>query len=312
MEYYDDCYELFGDEIGLAVAQDKLSFLDELGECKHTRTKLFEDGTGYCVECGKSVTVSEKDEICAHESMYEDDYGMKICSKCKREFEHMTYEQEWKYYPDSSFDGKDPSRCHKTRVTEKTLMDVFANIGWQPKPAIIANVEKRYNQIVKGDTTRGKKRRAIVAVCVFFVMYEFGECRTSDYLRDKFNLSKKDMSDGFTAYHETFPESRTLDIKPVDLLKWIMSLVEIPLEPHYRKIHILAEYFSEASVPMKRSSPQSVASAIIYFYLCLNPELKTQLKLSKNKFAEKVKLSDITITKLVNEASRISKVIIEM
>ena len=76
---------------------------------------------------------------------------------------------------------------------------------------------------------------------------------------------------------------------------------------HYRKILRIARYLKDASQSLKRSNPQSVSAAILYFYLCLNPEYKAKLGLSKTKFAARVNLSDITVTKLVREVSRISK-----
>ena len=58
----------------------------------------------------------------------------------------------------------------------------------------------------------------------------------------------------------------------------------------------------------ERSTPQSVAAATIYFYLCLFPEYKEELGLSKAKFAEKAKLSDIIISKLCIEMASICKI----
>ncbi len=312
-----DCYELFGgreDKWANATAKinQELAILENI-PCAHKHKEIFENGSGYCIECGMSfnnVALINSGE-CKHESKYEDDSGMMICTICKTEFEDLNFEQEWKYYNDTNFDGKDPSRCHKTRTIGKNLGDVFAETGWEPSPAIKAGIQIKYNEIVKGDTVRGKKRKAIIAVCLFYVSVAHGEYRTSDYIRKLFKLSKKEMSSGFTTYHENFPESRTHEIKPSHLIKWILSLVGIPDE-HYRKIKIITTYMEDASILLKRSSPQSVASAVVYFYLCINPQLKDSLKLTKNKFAEKVLLSDITVTKLVKEASLVSNKIIEM
>ncbi len=312
-----DCYELFGGceekwAKASAILSENLAILESI-PCLHKQKEVFADGSGYCVECGLSFDKDNSSNIgeCKHENKYEDDTGMTVCSNCKMEFEDLNFEQEWKYYNDTNFDGKDPSRCHKTRTTGKNLGDVFSETGWEPSPAIKAGIQIKYNKIVKGDTIRGKKRKAIIAVCLFYVNMEFGEYRTSDFIRKMFKLTKKEMSSGLTTYHAVFPESRTKEIKPSNLIKWILSLVGIPDE-HYRKIKIITSYMEDASVLLKRSSPQSVASAVIYFYLCLNMPLKSSLKLTKNRFAEKVLLSDITVTKLVKEASLVSETIIIM
>lgn len=74
---------------------------------------------------------------------------------------------------------------------------------------------------------------------------------------------------------------------------------------HLRKINELCNYLDNRSPLLNRSNPQSVAAAIIYLYLCLEPEYKERLGLTKIKFANIVKLSDITITKLGKESQRI-------
>ena len=112
------------------------------------------------------------------------------------------------------------------------------------------------------------------------------------------------MSSGLRKYYEKFPEDRTKHIQPEDLIRRILVLTNIPLN-NYRKIVHIAKYLENSSRLLNHSSPQSVASAIVYLYLCMNPELKESLSLSKTKFAELAKLSDITVTKLVKEASKI-------
>ena len=114
------------------------------------------------------------------------------------------------------------------------------------------------------------------------------------------------MSEGQTRYIETFPDAKTIYIKPKDLIKWLMKMTGVH-KIHYNNIIRIAEFLENSSEILQRSSPQSVASAIIYFYLCLNKEYKDQLNMSKNKFANKALLSDITITKLTKEMAAVSK-----
>ena len=74
---------------------------------------------------------------------------------------------------------------------------------------------------------------------------------------------------------------------------------------HLRRINKLCHYLENRSALLNRSNPQSVAAAIVYLYLCLEPEYKEKLGMSKIKFAHIVNLSDITITKLGKESQRI-------
>jgi transcription initiation factor TFIIIB Brf1 subunit/transcription initiation factor TFIIB len=175
--------------------------------------------------------------------------------------------------------------------------------------AIRKRVESKYMKIVGNETVRGKGRKAIVAACLFYVYPEFGEYRTSDYIRGLFELDKKNMSAGLSRYYEVFPEARNLEIRPVDLIRWILTLTGIKIS-HYRKIVKIAQYLEGSSQLLERSSPQSVASAIVYFYLCLHPKYKHELGLTKNRFADKTMLSDITVGKLVKEAAAVGRCVV--
>jgi hypothetical protein len=119
------------------------------------------------------------------------------------------------------------------------------------------------------------------------------------------HLSKKDMSAGLTKYYEKFPEDRTTHVKPENLIRRIISLAEIDNE-HYRPILALTKYLDGTSSLLNRSNTQSVAAAIVYLYLCINPDYKQTAGLTKIVFAKKIKLSDITIIKLAKEAYKVA------
>jgi len=280
--------------------------------CTHEQREVFLDGSGYCVECGLSFDKEEDvktadTRTCQHINRYEDASGLYVCRDCKAEIDVMNFDQEWKYYSDCGVASKDPSRCHKIKPSGKSIEKVFQELPFEVPQAIIVHVEKKYNKIIGDQTIRGDRRKAIIAACLLFTYREFGQHRTSDFIKNMFGLTKKKMSSGLISYYESFPEARTLSEKPHDLLRWILSLAGIE-ECHYRKTLYICKYVEESSVILKRASPQSVASAAVYFYLCINPVLKEKLGLTKNKFAEKVLLSDITVSKLLQEVTRISQI----
>jgi len=309
--------EVFGgDSVTHKLIKTKLTEVFELLDndvCQHKEKEVFPDGSGYCVECGfsfKNVSGITSGE-CLHENKYEDDSGLYVCTDCKAEFDVMNFEQEWKYYSDCGGSIKDPSRCHKVKSTGKSIEKVFQELQWDVPHAIVVHVEAKYNKIIGNETIRGKRRKAIIAACLLFAYREFSEHRTSDFVKNIFGLTKKQMSAGLTSYYDAFPEARTMTERPENLLKWILTLTGID-QAHYRKIVHICRFMENSSVLLKRSSPQSVASAVVYFYLCLNPDYKEVLGLTKNKFAEKVLLSDITVTKLVKEASDVSKQMVKL
>jgi len=276
--------------------------------CEHKNMKVFADGKGYCKNCG--IDIKEINSIlCPHKNIYEDDNGLHICKDCNVEFDIPSFEAEWRYYNNSdSSHTKDPSRCHRNKSQDCNISKDFEKKNIQIPESIRKQVEVKYQKIVGDQTVRGKCRQAIIAACLFYTYPDFGEYRTSDYIRSKFDLSKKNMSTGLTRYYEVFIEDRNRNIKSEDLLLWLLTLTGVE-KKYYKNIVQISRYLENSSQLLKRSSPQSVAAAVIYFYLCLNPDYKSKLGLTKNKFAEKALLSDITITKLVNEACNISKCI---
>ena len=65
-------------------------------------------------------------------------------------------------------------------------------------PIMMNIIETKYQHIrkVEGKISRGEHHDAIVAACLFFTYQEFGEYRTSDYIRKLFNLKQHIMSHG--------------------------------------------------------------------------------------------------------------------
>lgn len=310
--------ELFDNQKTFQITKEKLesSFFDVIDaiECKHEQKEIFPDKSGYCIECGYTFNSTDDIQIgeCKHENKYEDDCGLYICKDCKKEFDIKNFDQEWKYYSDNGAQSsKDPSRCHKILPTGKSIEKVFTDVGWELPKAIVLQVESKYNKIVGDQTIRGKKRKSIIAACLLFAYREFSEHRTADFIRNIFGLTKKEMSTGLTSYYSAFPEDRTVVIKPENLLKWVLTLVGID-QSHHRKILHICRYVEKASFELKRRSPQLVIASVVYFYVCLNPSLKQSLGLTKNKFAEKVQLSDGTIAELAKETARICGIAVGM
>ncbi len=305
---HSEVYDFISEKINDTVYKDIKS-----GPCKHTNLKVFPTGEGYCRDCGISFTdvskVKKVDKKCEHNSKYKDTNGLYICRDCGLEIEEYDFDPEWRYYNNSS--GGNPSRCHASRVDDRGITKLFETQKIEIPKAIAKQVEEKYNKIVGNNTVRGKGRMAIIAACLFHTYRDFGEYRTTDYIRKLFDLTKKKMSEGIAKYRVIFKDSRIDNTSPEDLIRWILNLTGID-QSHYRKIVHITRYLNSSSILIKRSSPQSVASAVVYFYLCLNPEYKKMLGLSKSKFAEKALLSDITVTKLVKEAANISRCMIDI
>lgn len=277
--------------------------------CSHRNKKLIcsnDDSSKihkYCNDCGKIL--STKYIKCLHLDSFKDENGLYVCRSCYQEIEILDSEPEWRNYGSSG----DSSRCNFPIDECKSIKETLINENITVHDAVLKQIVFYYKTIVrngtKNETYRGNNRKGIIAACLFHSYIEYGEYRTIDHIRNMFGINKKTMTKGIRQFALSFPDLKNKYIQPEDLVKWIMKLTGIGDE-HYKAIMTLTKYFRNSSETLKRSSPQSVASAIIYFYLCLYKDYRKQLGLTKNKFAEKAQLSDITITKLAREAAVIA------
>jgi len=289
--------------------------LESEKECIHKNICKWLDGRGYCTDCGENFSnvedLSSTPNNCKHISIHKDELGVMVCTDCGREISTLDYTQEWRNC--SSNDGgniKDLSRCNKLTNQVKGTKSVFEKHKISISASLCSVVETKYNVVlikVGSKLARGHGRDAIVAACLFYAYQHIGEYRTTDYVRGLFNLSKKQISEGLSAYYTAFPEDRTNHTTREKLIPWIMKLTGVG-QSHYRRILAIATYLNNKSSLIQRSNPQSATAGIIFFYLCITPELKNELGLNKSTFAEKAMLSDITITKIVKEIAFVCKV----
>ena len=266
-------------------------------ECLHSDLKKFV-GKEICPDCGYVK--------CLHPDVHKDESGIFICKVCNEELNPLDFQQEWTWYGASdNRSTKDPSRCHKTKSVPKGIRNVFKDNRIDISNMMLDIMEKKYEIVIeKTRVTRGSGRNSIIAAILFYTYQEFGEFRTAEYIRDKFNLQPKHMSSGIAKYLETFPEARDIHISPEILIPWLMKLTNID-KSHHKRILYINDYIKNASETINRSNPQSIAAAVIYFYLCINNEYKEKLGIHRRTFAEKTNLSDITITKLITEINRV-------
>lgn len=235
---------------------------------------------------------------CTHEHMIEDG-GMRVCMHCGIEDKILDYSPEWRHFDATN---PNPSRCSCARPQVSTIdkqLDCLKTITLTTE--IKRAVENKYHRVTSGKTMRGTARRGIIAACVMFALREIGNIHTADQIREMFDLDKKSLSAGMSRYFESFPEDRIKHIHPQDLIYGVCTKIQIP-HSHLPEIMKLMKMLEKCSRTMMHSNPQSVTAAIVYLYLCMNLELKESLGITRTKFATKVNLSDITVSKLAKEA----------
>lgn len=292
--------------------------------CEHTDLEIFKDGTGYCCDCGTPFIsqnhIVNIQQNCEHTEVYENDMGISLCGNCGKEVEVLSKQAEWRFYGgNDNQTSKDPSRCHQPKKSSKTLKETFRKSEIHLPQAMEEAVEEKYFTVVsRRKQNRSTEKDALVAVCLFYTYRDFGEKRSSEYVRKQFkNVSKKKMSKAFTNYFSVYEE---VSFNPLDLLKWTLKQVGLfrkngnnyDFEPHYTLIDRILKYLENTSKMLSRGTPQTIAAAATYFYILLFPCVRERVRLNKSEFSKKVGMSDITITKLVREMARITKRDIKM
>jgi transcription initiation factor TFIIIB Brf1 subunit/transcription initiation factor TFIIB len=225
--------------------------------------------------------------------------GVTVCKNCSCEITILEHDNEWK---------SGNVRCHAKIPTKGDIKSIFVDCkisNGVVNKAMIAKTEEKYKMIVGENTVRGDKRKGIVAACLYHVYLEMGEIITPKDLQVMFDIKRDKISDGMYAYHQVFKESRTQNINSVALIMKTIKEVGISRPDAYEKILEIAKTIENRNVIINRSSPQSVAPALVYFYLCLNQDYKKLIDYDKQKFAEKVGLSEITLTRIVKKIAEI-------
>jgi transcription initiation factor TFIIIB Brf1 subunit/transcription initiation factor TFIIB len=238
------------------------------------------------------------DKECLHTNEFVDHMGLHICRDCCREIHVVDYSPEWAYYGGSdNRSTKDPSRCQKGKSILKSIDDVFEARGVEISDAMKNEITIKYNKMIANNSRRTKARTAAVAVCHYYTSRSFGQNRTSEHIAQLYNIDHKSMSKAFLQYNRIIDNNQK-NFRPVELIKWLMDILNIN-HLYYEAIACITEYVEDTSEVLKRSTPQAVASGVIYYYLELNKELKKKMGLTKKVFAQMVGLSELTIDKLL-------------
>lgn len=230
--------------------------------------------------------------------------GTEVCSDCNQVIqENPVVSTDARYYGSNEQKfSKDPTRTHKRKTEQRSIIKDVEGMDFPE--SIVSKANLAYQQVIGTNIYRGAKRKAIIVACLYHAYMDQEEFQPVEKISAKFNIKKKSVKEGFEKYAEKFPQSTTKYIRPRDLVRKVVIDTGINFR-HLRHIKILCDFLENKSELLNRSSPQSVAAAIVYVYLCLEPEYKEELGITKNNFAKINDLSDITILKLGKEITSI-------
>lgn len=226
--------------------------------------------------------------------------GMDICIDCGLEISILNMsEKEWRYYGDNdNINSSDPSRCQFRKNPEKGIKKELIKLGF---PIDISNLsDELYLTVTKGEIKRSNLRKGIMFACVFNAYKQKNNPQIPEELQKKFKIDRKNISKGLTYFHLN-NSNKTNDsyISIEDFIPKIMEKFNIK-QNHIDTVLSLSKVIKNSSSILIRSNPQSVSSSLVFYYLRkLNPDI------SISQFSRIVKLSEITILRLINEIENI-------
>lgn len=242
-------------------------------------------------------------KACAHASTVVEGVH-RICVDCGAEVERVqTFEREWRCY---DMDAKrNPARCIARKAEQMVILKDLENMGIGEHVISVAN--EIYVQVTKGQIKRGKSsRKAIIAACLFHAYTRLGTPKSCDTLREMFrdaNLLKSDFLHGFKHVAMNMDKAsgmHTTYITPPDIIYELMGILNATA-PQRAAAVALYEALGGQSRLFKESRPQSVAAGIVFYYI----NTETSSPMTIKEFSAKVKISELTITKIRNEIVRI-------
>lgn len=226
--------------------------------------------------------------------------GNKVCELCGIELpREIDNSKEWRYYgaQDTRHNG-DPSRCHMRKQEERTINKDVENMGFSDK--IVESANNIYESVSNGKIYRGNSRKAIIFACIFHAYKLSGNPQSCENLIEIFHLEKKVGLRGLKHVNLKIPQNSEIKssyITPEHLITDIMNKFEATPEQKIDVIEIYKKIANKSSI-LNRSRPQSVASGVVRYYILLNGK-----EITMNEFRAKVKLSELTINRIVKEIS---------
>lgn len=237
--------------------------------------------------------------ICSHPNTTVEK-GVDVCTDCGEEITKKIHNtKEWRYYGQSDTrHSSDPNRVQIRKSEERNIYKDVENMGFSDK--IVNEANKIYFQVTKGQIFRGNSRKAIVFASIFHAYKLSGKPQSHEKLIDVFHLNRKIGLKGLKHVNLYAPKNstiRTTYITPINLVEEIMEKFSATVDQKQEVIELYHQIKNKSS-RLNRSRPQSVASGIVYYWICLNKK-----DITLKQFTKKVSLSELTINKIAKEIS---------
>jgi transcription initiation factor TFIIIB Brf1 subunit/transcription initiation factor TFIIB len=247
----------------------------------------------------ENINVGHK--ICSHKDVI-DDNGVKICTDCGEEIRRtIMHEKEWRYYGSSDTKrNSDPNRVQMRKAEDRNIYKDVENMGFSEK--IVSQANLIYCDVTKGQIFRGNSRKAIIFACIFHAYKLDGKPQPHEKLIKIFSLNRKTGLYGLKHVNLHAPKDskiHTTHITPVHLVGDMMDRFSAN-ECQKQEVIELYSKIKNKSSKLNRSRPQSTSSGLIYYYIC-----SKKINITLKEFANRVDLSELTISKIAKEIAEV-------
>jgi transcription initiation factor TFIIIB Brf1 subunit/transcription initiation factor TFIIB len=226
--------------------------------------------------------------------------GAETCTTCGELLKtKIMHDKEWRCYSDSR--KKDPNRVQIRKVDDRNIFKDVQGLGFSNKIVSLAN--DLYSDVSKGKIYRGNCRRAIIFACIFHAYKSLGHPQTHEKLIKLFKLNRKAGLKGLkhVTLNSNSPLLKGSNITPKHLIADTMNIFSASDEQKKEVLELYGKVKNRSS-NLNRARPNSIASAIIYYWIT-----KKNINITLKEFAKKTNLSEITISKISKEISTILK-----
>ena len=254
----------------------------------------------------REVVDKEKEKdctFCKHDKVITEGAN-KICEDCgiilTKEF---TYEKEWRYY--GNMDTKhcsDPNRCIYRKTEERSIQKEIEKCSINAR--ITEKANEIYDMVTNNKIYRGNTRKGIIFACVYHAYHLANNPQSCDQLIQIFDINQKIALKGLKFVKLNLPmNSEILNVvtDTKQLIREIMSQFNATSIQTDEVIRMYNSIENKSSL-LNRSRPQSVASGLVRFYI-----LKRNPTFSNDYFKQKIKLSELTLSRIVKEIEKVYK-----
>lgn len=256
--------------------------------------ELWNDNSG----SNESILV---DKSCIHRNIIVEGCN-RVCEECgiilTKDF---SYEKEWRYYgiADTKHNN-DPNRCNFRKIIDKTIDKDLEKFGINAK--VVTSSNEIYDLVTKKKIFRGNTRKGIIFACVYHAYIANNIPISCEQLITILEINQKIALKGLKFVNLNLPLNSDIRKNEIDI-KHLISEIMKQFNANNVQIKEIIDLYSvieNKSSLLNRSRPQSVASGIVRYYI-----FKNNPDFSLEYFKQKVKLSDLTLSRIVKEIETI-------